>query len=276
MESMQDKIPDYLAGRLDPEANKAFETVLATDSELRQEVAEHRKVADMLERERRLAAKRKMVEGWLEQGQQDTIAGPEPSVDANRVSPIQLIFRYWWIGAAAAAIIGLIYFMPSWLNQTSPELRQLAQNNYSLDEYLGPAGIDAEIYLEGFNLFDNKQYQQAIDTWAELSPEDGKYFVNALYLTGHAFLNLQDGPNYRAAEQRFEEVLSNLDTMEVWILLPNQENRKIEREDVEWYLALSHLGLGKKNQAVSLLETLTPSGRYQAKATQLLEAIRQL
>ena len=240
-EKLFETIERYLANQLEGRDLANFEEQLKNDKQLRTQVAQHRLLHESLKDKDAITFKKQLVE-----------IGKELEEEKIEKSPL---FSSWRIAAGIIVVIGLsLYF---YLNsQTSGAT--LYNQFYSV--------FPAEELSRGDHI--DEKLKGLIDTYRN---EDYKGFIENINTAVHDSLLIQQQQlklylgnsflktgNYKKAVETFQSV----DSLNTYF------------ENAQWYLALSYLKLGDKNQARAILERLVPkNGIYTNRASDLLKEL---
>lgn len=226
-----DLIEQYLNNELSESERQELENQLATDHNLSNEF------------ERRQTA-HKMIDFMVTENLRKQLRDLE--ADETKVVPLSTRSRRMYALAIAACVIILIgaffFIIPSGQNLSNA---QLALNLYEAPAFTvrGTEGqtIQANI-AQGVEALSNKNYDLAITTLEQVTP-DNDYYTMARYYLGHAnFLNR----NFQLAANNFEDVIKRNDIRYV--------------EDAQWFQLLSCLG--QNNDCKDLLTHITQNQRH--------------
>lgn len=233
------QIDAYLDEELSAEERTEFESALAQDVQLQEELNTHR-----LEREAVLLMlqqdfKTKIKTWRAEESQESTSTtqaeAPKEAkvVDLQKKTPakrVSLIRRL----SIAASLLLLIGFGASIWNGQNYSNSALADNYYMLADTGGDKGGTASVeadFQTGLTAFVNeKNYTRAIAAFEKI-PTNSPQYIEAQYYLGHAFYLSK---NYNEAAKKFEMVLSN-DSLPAFL----------NRNKIEWNQILALLAAGQ-------------------------------
>ncbi len=233
------QIDAYLDEELSAEERTEFESALAQDVQLQEELNTHR-----LEREAVLLMlqqdfKTKIKTWRAEESQESTSTtqaeAPKEAkvVDLQKKTPakrVSLIRRL----SIAASLLLLIGFGASIWNGQNYSNSALADNYYMLADTGGDKGGTASVeadFQTGLTAFVNeKNYTRAIAAFEKI-PTNSPQYIEAQYYLGHAFYQSK---NYNEAAKKFEMVLSN-DSLPAFL----------NRTKIEWNQILALLAAGQ-------------------------------
>ena len=256
-EDQQDRIDDYLAGRLaDP---GAFEREMERDPQLKQEMEATRLALDAIQisEHDRLKARLRSLEAQ----RPDTAAAPAAASAAEpaKVVPIRRSSSRRWLSIAAAVALILfaaIYFLP--LSSGSDnvqlalaEVEPLSNMAYTFTK--GGEPVD-EARADAYAAYEKEDYAAATAAFRELPappPADRFYLAQSLFAQG----------DYAAAEPIFTELAA----------LPDFRLA----EEAEFYRAAALLGTGNSVDARALLSRIADTDGHasRAEARALLEKL---
>lgn len=226
-----DLIEQYLNNELSESERQELENQLATDHSLSNEF------------DRRQTA-HKMIDFMVSENLRQQLKDLED--EETKVVPLTSRSRTMYALAIAACVIILIgaffFIMPSGQNLSNA---QLALNLYETPAFT-MRGTDAQTIpvniTQGVEALSNKNYDTAIATLEQVTP-DNAYYTMARYYLGHAnFLN----HNFQVAANNFEDVIKSNDVRYV--------------EDAQWYQLLSCLG--QNNDCKDLITSIIQNERH--------------
>jgi hypothetical protein len=256
MKDHQDDIDRYLHGTMKEQDQRSFLLLLDQDPVLREEFARQEKLADMIG----LAAMQEELE--LIHAEMDT-----GSPDATAVSSPKRISRAWWL--AAAAIMLLLagrYFFASMSDK--PEKKLFAtwyQPEPGLPTLMGAGQNDHEL-MDAMVDYKTKDYTAAILKFGALLPARAQSPMLSAADTVALF--------YLASSYMAEGRLDSASLMFGRLAGPVDHYSRL----AQWYEAMTCLGLGRKEEAESLLLKISsdPTHPYREKATKLATALGEL
>ena len=250
-----DKIEKYLKGQLSEDERAAFEKELSNNEALKKELNIQRFEEDLLD--------------WaLEDKLQEKIQSFENSKNSNSKGNSSGKILLWIIGILS--FLALIYGAYNWLKPASSHetLKQYALTSYEKNPYepIAPRTGDAsEIQnnLESYEVIILEIRLNELNDVLNLADSAHLNVPNNLKvqnLLGHAYFLSGD---YIQAISQFRLILESLPV-----------DKKKEREDAEFYLALSLLAYGNERKAIEILTKISNSSiNYGPAAKELLSHI---
>lgn len=225
-----ERIENYLAGELPAGERAAFEQELQSNDELRQALELYRigEQAIELEVENNL---RRELQKWAAEDAAGQVV--ERQTGARIVS-----MRTNWVrwAAAAAVFAGAIFFVWFWVNR-QPSDEALFAQNYELappPAFRSAVG-DEHPLAQGFEAYENENYQAAADFFQTISAENER-FAEAQFYLGHAAVQLE---NYDLAISSFDRSAKAGDEK--------------YREKAEWNLLLAYLAAHRAGEEFEAL-----------------------
>lgn len=218
-----EKIEAYLSGTLKGDALKTFEAEIVTDQSLKNEVELHRQLKMELDDLETLQFQEKLIK--------INTATKEKS---NKTTPKAI--NWYAIAATFTGILvtGLMIYLL--LNTSSNEIYNEYYKPYAVQD-ISRGQSNSEKYGESFKLYNNKQYKQAITGFIALSEEASNTDDEVLLYLGNCYMNTD---NFEMAIATFQLV---------------EEESSFHTPSL-WYLALSYLRQGDKNNAMNTLNKL--------------------
>jgi tetratricopeptide (TPR) repeat protein len=232
-------IDKYLHGSLSDKERSEFETLRARDEEFAREVAFQENLREVVRAEE--DPLRKMVSD-LESGYQEH-------------SPNSGMWKKLLVAASIFAVLGLAIFY----NLNRPVSSSDLYENYfeSYPNVVNPLerGSNTEPKDMAFEAYENGRYQEAYDRFNDLLETEDQ--VHYQFYMANALLEL--------GQSREAIVLLNE--------FSASEDKLADR--ASWYLAMAHLQLDNKEQAIIELEKIVEQGAYNAsKAEELLAELQ--
>lgn len=246
MKDYQEKIEQYLSGKMSATDQRSFEQEMTSQSALKEAVEQ-----EMVARKVVQTAGRGHLKARLEKIDAAGPAAKHRMLGSSR--------RIWWLAASIIGlVIGLWWFSPSH-PPSGPEL--FAQN---FEAYRSPSlergnpNEEPTNWQRGLSHYTEQEYGQAASAFEKsLAPPQAPTYLVQFYL-GQCYL-AQSPPQPEKALQAFEKVM--------------QEDH-FYRQATQWYQALTHLQLGHIETAQVQLQTLAEQGDFQPKeVARLLEAL---
>ena len=242
-EKLIEKMEDYIHGNLSVAEREQFETEMATDEQLRQEVELHRQLISSVETE--------SLRQLLDQIHEKNFEAETKIVAMPR--------RRSYFPMAIAASVALLILAGWWvfnLQTSSPESVYAA--------YFTPAeGLPTTLgystntdFAEGMVSYKLEEYAEALEYWQPLLEADPtndtlNYYVGVTSL----------------ADEQSDSAIDYLTTV------VNSEQSSF-RTSAQWYLALSYLKSDQREQAKSLLKDLANRDNpYQSQSSEILQKI---
>lgn len=240
-----ERIDRYLRGELPEEEKNAFEAELGQNAELATELALQKDLEQFLRKQDRRAA----LKGQLETIGKDFFQ-EAPAQETGRIVPLQRRHVLRWATGLAAAIALLlvarfVFFQPSLYDQYGqhPPLAMIEKSNEVQDQL---AAMEAA--------FNQKNYAQALpllQAYVREKPED---LQAELYLG----ICLMETGQYRAARTIFTKISGG-------------ESSFVDYG--QWYLALSYLKEGNKEESRKILQEVPAESEFAQKAQDLLKRL---
>jgi cytochrome c-type biogenesis protein CcmH/NrfG len=242
MENQTETIDKFLRGELSAEEKAAFETQLASDTALAEELALQQDMERFLSKR----AQRSALQGQLTQ------MGPEffqtaPLQIASRQTPV---WR-WAVGIAATVL--LLVFAARWVFQPSL-YSQFAQHPQLALVEKSASASKSTAELE--QIFNNGDYQRALPLLQVYTAQHPADAQGKLYL-GICFL---EEKKYTEARQIFGAL--------------QQDASASIADFATWYLALTALREGDKAAARELLKKIGPESEFSEKAGDLVKRLK--
>lgn len=234
-----DEIESYLGGDMSAKNKQVFAKELEQNSNLSNEVKEHKEAHEAVELYTRMRLK-------------DKIKGIQQQTRMTQVKTLQRRRFIVQIAAGLAffAIMALVYFLVTQEGPLTPQ--QAYDNNFELyDEFTHMGAADETAFDNGLALYKQFKYRDAIAQFSKVS-KDSKDFPSALLCTSIAQLALNDSDS---AKSNFSSIIEQQ--------LPNWDVAK-------WYLALAYLKDNEVAKAKVTLNNIVDNGGYNAKKAKVL------
>lgn len=233
-EEINDKIDDYILGRLPAEEREAFDMLIRQNPDLKKEV-------DHL----------KLIRKGITQHQRQVL-----KKHLQQMEPAASGFKWWYAAAALIPLIALCiwYFYPA-SGESVYYAYYTTYPNYEAGISRNETGSSDNRAL-AFQLYEKGQFKAAIQqlqTIIDENPEDSP----ALFYLGLSYLET-DSP---------EKAIPHLKALA-------EKTSSDYQEAALWYYALAHLKLDNKSEAVNAFSQLENSKTYQGKAKKILSKIR--
>ncbi|MEM9830928.1 MAG: hypothetical protein AAF944_09825 [Bacteroidota bacterium] len=240
-------IQRYLDGDMSSEERREFESQLATDAELQQEVKEYEQLQQAILFQKRRAVWNK-VQQLEAQSADNTI-----SIDRNTN-------KTNWLPLAIAASVALLVIVGLFFwDQRALTPQELASQNFTpfMNEFVFESRSEtSSIKQKAFSAYDNKNYKQAIEYFEQY--ESNSKDMTSTFFLGNTYLATED---YESAIEVFEKYLNNYD---VYV------------EDATWYLFLSYLGAGNLERARWIAEDKKRFGQYSTKVKNIEYLLKEI
>jgi hypothetical protein len=234
-------IDRYLAGELNTEEQKEFETRIKSDSDFAEKVLVYRSLTENL---------KSRFSGEEEEKRLRESLSAIAKAEIRSEAPAKVIALRWyhWAAAASIALFAIVWFYTG--TATLPEYSQYAfHGSLSLAE----RGTDS-LQQQAEEAFNSKNYPQAVlylNKLLEAEPDN-----TALKLfKGVSLLELGQ---VKEAETIFADI---------------QNSNTVYQDKATWYLALSALKQKDYDRCRVLLEQLPADSEYYSKAREILERL---
>lgn len=231
--NLEEKIDAYLNGRLSEADQIAFESEIAQDPQLADEVRLQQEAQQLLLADRQRAFKTQL---------QSIAAQQKPQLTAQlEEAPVVALWQRNWvrIAAAVAILIGLSFiFWPSGKAQSYPQMADAYFEPYP--DRLQIRGDDStDLVQEALLAYNRQDYAEAVRMLQALQPEDEHYLLGRLYHANAHLAMKQPAPAI--------EILAEL----------HQIKQSAISEITAWYLALAYLQADQAAQAKVILEEIS-------------------
>lgn len=258
-EKLQDRIDEYILGRMSAEEQKSFEEDLKKDVQLKEQYNYTKIVKDTITEHALLKTRMFLWDKKIEEEQQLNVACSQrpaanerpaaiPAMEQERkvaaAKPSRRIWL-WASGIAAVLVVGLFV-----INPFSTSDSDLHYTGIMKDNAVRAGGDLGEID----NLIANKEYDKAL---ALIEQEE----KNLISMNGVASPNYNTMPNDTTDTETQEQ--------------EEYERQELQqrRDDLAWMKANALIGLGRKKEALAILDTLRMGGEYKDKADSLYKQI---
>jgi len=244
-------IDEKLSGELSGEELEAFDLDLMNDPELRSEFELHEEIDEAIQESEVIELRKKL----------DLVY----DLTQNKKQPglLRTILRHKLSRIAAASFVVLLimtslslYFLRPDGNMSNDSLFKIY---YQPDAALLIRGTDSQnaALIEAFQLYENKEYNSALELFAQVLDADGENIPVQFY---SGISNIELG-QYRNALHPFN------------FIMENKQNLYVER--AEWYASLCYLKLNENENAVDLFRKISLSNSfYKDKAHEILKSIQ--
>ena len=221
-----EKLEQYFGNELNELEKLQLEKEMAQNPDLRQEFQKHQLAIDAIDLliEKNIRTK---FQEWQPASRVKEVNSAPP---ARSVSTKKIYFRPIAIAASFLILVALAFTI--WINL--PQKREtLAQHFYQTPELSKRTSFQgtASELEEGFQLFENKNYQEAIPIFLKLEESSGRY-AEAQYLLAHAYFQLK---KFDQAIVAFKKVAASEDQR--------------YKEKADWNLLLSYLAMNDRGPA---------------------------
>ncbi|MEL7531554.1 MAG: hypothetical protein AAFN10_09615 [Bacteroidota bacterium] len=248
--NLEEQIDAYLNGRLSEADRSAFETQIAQDPQLAEEVALQQEATQLLLADRQSAFKAQLKEFAAK-------SKTAPVIELKDAPVVALWQRNWVrIAAAVALLIGLGFIL--WPKPTVLSYPQMAEVYFEPypDRLQIRSGDDDSMTLvqQALLAYNQEDYQTVVNTLAELKADDPQYLLGQLY-RANAYLSLkQPAPAI--------EILEDIYALE----------QSAISEITAWYLALAYLQADDASNAKAVLQGIAKdeASVYRERAQEIL------
>ncbi len=243
------RIEDYLYGRMSPEEQQSFEAAIQTDRELKKET----QLAKMEQRALQLLAEqelRRSMKDWK----------AEKNTTEAKVVPLNRRRMFTRL-AAAASVLLLIGFPLFWANQ-----------NYS-NAALSVEGLAVNATADRGNIPPENPMGEALQLYAEEGAEETLAFLQSL--SGTAFENQARllSAKIQAERGAYEGAIESAQA-----ITGAESVDMLLRQEAEWVLANVYLSMGEETEARARLSRIAdqPTHLKQEEATELLQRLESV
>lgn len=248
--NMEEQIDAYLNGRLSDVDRITFETQIAQDSQLAEEVALQQEATQLLLADRQRAFKTQLKSVA-------TKTKTATTIDMTNAPVVALWQRNWVrVAAAVALLIGLGFIL--WPSTTVSYPQMAAAYFEPYPDRLQSRGEDGDdsttLVQEALQAYNQQDYQAVVNTLAKLSPEDPQYLLGQLY-RANAYLAMQEpAPAI--------EILDKIYALE----------QSAISEITAWYLGLAYLQNDQATEAKAVLSGIAndEASVYRERAQEIL------
>ena len=243
---MEELMDQYVLGQLQGKALADFEAQLKKDPELNKKVRLHQEAQNLLETIEEVRLKKKLKNF----GQQTT-----PSTQLSEKPSLFATWR-WWAGAAAAvALLGVAFW---WFSSTPSHTPQDLFAQYYSFQTLSATTRNAtaqktDTLALALQRYNNKAFDSAIPILQQFSSHS-----KARLALGIAYLERQ-------------EPQQTLSTLEPLII----QNDPLFLEQALWYSSLAYLQLNQTEEALHLLNKITPRFLQNVNGQSLIEELQK-
>lgn len=250
-DNLQDKIDQYLLGRMSVEQSKSFEKEFQQDADKKKAVEETALMMEAFKQEQEEAIRTR-----LKALQQGKIVAKEVAIKNRPPAKIKTL-PYKRIVGAVAAIATIAIALWWLLIPNAPNIGDVYANQYkrpNIDRAsissLKDMGFANKVYhLElnrAYNLYDQEQIQTALaqfDVYLETAPATDRFYQEATLFKATA---LMETGQFSKATILLQEIL--------------QTNASLE--EATWYLALCYLKTNEADKIQGLLQNLPLDSKY--------------
>lgn len=249
------RIDDYLLGRMKSGERSAFERSIDQDESLAEDIAASRMALDALElaEDQALKVRLQQLEAKLSGSSAPAATSTPAAPESATVVALPGRSRGRWLGVAAALLLMLLagWFV---VNGIGNRPEQLAMTyfepfpNYATTNVRGDQTEDAT--MAAFNAYDAADFARAVELFRSLEATD----VNRFYLAQSLFA----AKEFTAAAPLFSDLAARAD----FALAP----------EAVYYAALTDLARGQTTEATKSLETISadPDHPFREQAAALL------
>ncbi len=248
-EELYTRIEEYLDNTLDEPARATFEAEARADPALARALAEVREARASLAAYWKQEAADRALAATLRQAGREHFAGSTPEKNAESSAPMTLQ-RYWPALAAAACLAGLLFWFFGRQTQGGNDDKLFAQYRHYPEAAFTTraAGDSAQIDLGAAErAFNGGRYAEALpllQAYLETHSDD----LEKRFFVGLCHLELG---NYNEAITNFQVLRSSANAYQ---------------GEAVWYLALTYLKQGNKEQCANILRQLPPGSGHDAAA----------
>ena len=248
--NLEEQIDAYLNGRLSEADRSAFETQIAQDPQLAEEVALQQEATQLLLADRQGAFKAQLKEVAAKSKMAPVIEMKE--------APVVGLWQQNWvrIAAAVALLIGLGFIL--WPKSTAVSYPQMAVLNFEPypDRLQIRSGDDDSLTLvqEALLAYNQEDYETVVNTLPDLQEADPQYLLGRLYLANAYIALKQPTPAI--------EILKEIYALE----------QSAISEITAWYLALAYLQADDGPNAKEVLQGIAKdeASVYRERAQEIL------
>ncbi|MFK7922839.1 MAG: hypothetical protein AB8H47_12820 [Bacteroidia bacterium] len=234
--NLEEQIDAYLNGRLSDVDRKTFETQIAQDPQLAEEVALQQEATQLLLADRQRAYKTQLKSVAAKTKTATTINMTE--------TPVVALWQRNWVrvAAAIALLIGLGFILWPSTTVSYPQMAEAYFEPYP-DRLQIRGGDSTTLVQEALQAYNQQDYQTVVNTLEKLSPEDSQYLLGQLY-RANAYLAMKEpAPAI--------DILDDVYALE----------QSAISEITAWYLALAYL---QNDQAAEAKAVLTGIAKDEA------------
>jgi tetratricopeptide (TPR) repeat protein len=238
-------IEKYLDGTLKGERLKEFEKQLKVNDELRERVVLHKEVNESIELENISNFRSKLKNIYtLFRKWEDTGS----AVIQTQKDKTGFFIRHRTLVAASVAFLivagALLMYVLKPKTYTNDELFSIYYKPYESDISIRSDNDNVSDLKGAILLYNRNNYQLAYEKFNEIIEQDNDNYLTKYYL-GLTCMEMED---FNTAVPLFEDLLLNWQSCYVY--------------HAEWYLALCHLKLNDKENAVLLLNRIIRTNKY--------------
>ncbi len=267
----QNKMENYLTGRISYREKKTFEDRLAADPKFKEEFEDYKLERNALKVIAYNAYLKEIKKNFDEantslngnstlnlaaciEPSATTIKEPKPQI--NRPESKRR-FLYWLLPLAATVCLAIISYL-GFDTRNGDDLLEIEHfQNYSFPQTASGYEFNKDSLKRAFAEYDNKKYERALHFFQEI-PDTQKNQDRILFY--EALCQFKLG--------RWDEGILNMDKV-----LKNEDNTFLE-PPAHWYLALGYLKKGQNKDALQYLDKVKTNNWYNAKkATIILQTL---
>ncbi len=241
-------IERFLRGEMSPEELNWFEKEIEGNQQLRNEIELHKKIDLVLSDKELIELKNQL----------DLIHQEIEEVTENGHGAIRKIYRRVYYSAAALVVGVLIFTL--YLTNRNFTTQKLLDRFYEPDvASVTFRGTDSnkDLLAKAMDLYNNKEYGQAIEIFETILQEDKSKIGLNLY-SGISHMEIQ---KYSAANERFRRIIDNKPNPFV--------------ESATWYLGMCYLFTENTDKALEQFETLVNTdGYYRRDAKRIIRRMK--
>jgi len=227
-----ERIRQYLSGNMTAPEQAAFEEDMKKETDLADRVADYRPLFEGFK-----ALQMETFRERLDQWHEELRHVPEPQQQTPKKNRRIELFKY---AAAAIIALGISFAGLKWYAEVNYSTQVLIDRNYSPRKTPATLSSQADLFREGYNAYQAKNFNQAINFFSQVPNTHPRFFEAQLFL-GYAYF--EDG-QLTKAERAFQTVVAS--------------NDQRFAENAEWHLLLTYLRQNPESRAFNtLLEKLS-------------------
>ncbi|MCB0654074.1 MAG: hypothetical protein KDC85_22535 [Saprospiraceae bacterium] len=214
------KIEAYLKGELSPGEVSSFETEIAGNEDLAEEVSLH-------------SFENEILNLGVEDDLRNRIKSIQQTANLSSHASSRVISMKKWLiplSIAASLLLVIGFFYQNYM--VSNEKLVASYYNYSISDLRGDQALNS-VFTDGMKLIEEEKFNEAIQSLEKLTRNEN-FTIQANYLIGHCYFNLE---NYGQASNYFQSVFNQNEKAGYYFL------------DAKWNWLLSELAQGKQGKS---------------------------